>query len=79
MIAGAIRNSRRAVIPYVTAGLRGIDVTGEMIMALADAGAAPDVFDVELTGRTGAVLGFERDRITAAMITTKPTRSSRIP
>jgi tryptophan synthase alpha chain len=40
MIAEAIRNKQRAVIPYVTAGLKGIDITGEMIQALADAGAA---------------------------------------
>lgn len=40
MIAEAIRTSKRAVIPYVTAGLPDLDTTGEIIRALSDAGAA---------------------------------------
>jgi tryptophan synthase alpha chain len=40
MIRQAIRGKSRAVIPYVTAGLRGFDATGEMIRALAEEGAA---------------------------------------
>ncbi len=40
MIAEAIRTSKRAVIPYVTAGLPDLDATGEIIRALSDAGAA---------------------------------------
>lgn len=40
MIAGAIRNKKRAVIPYVTAGLKGLDATGEIIRALDAEGAA---------------------------------------
>jgi tryptophan synthase alpha chain len=39
-ITDAIRNSRRAIIPYVTAGLPDIKTTGKIIKALADAGAA---------------------------------------
>lgn len=40
MIAEAIRTSKKAVIPYVTAGLPDLDATGEIIRALGDAGAA---------------------------------------
>jgi tryptophan synthase alpha chain len=40
MIAQAIRKRKRAVIPYVTAGLKGLDVTGGIIQALDEAGAA---------------------------------------
>jgi len=40
MIAQSIRNHRKAVIPYVTAGLPDLDATGRIIAALADAGAA---------------------------------------
>lgn len=40
MISEAILKSERAVIPYVTAGLKGLDATGEIIAALDEAGAA---------------------------------------
>ncbi|HNY64293.1 MAG TPA: tryptophan synthase subunit alpha [Deltaproteobacteria bacterium] len=40
MISQAIRSSKRAVIPYVTAGLRGLDATSGIIRALDEAGAA---------------------------------------
>ncbi len=40
MIAQAIRNHPRAVIPYVTAGLPDLDATGRILAALQDAGAA---------------------------------------
>jgi tryptophan synthase alpha chain len=39
-ITDAIRNTKRAIIPYVTAGLPDLKTTGEIIKALADAGAA---------------------------------------
>ncbi len=39
-ITDAIRNTKRAVIPYVTAGLPDIETTGKIIRALSDAGAA---------------------------------------
>jgi tryptophan synthase alpha chain len=39
-ITDAIRNTKRAVIPYVTAGLPDIKTTGKIIKALSDAGAA---------------------------------------
>jgi tryptophan synthase alpha chain len=39
-ITDAIRNTKRAIIPYVTAGLPDIETTGKIIKALADAGAA---------------------------------------
>jgi len=40
MIAEAIRAKKRAVIPYVTAGLPDIETTGEIIRVLGEAGAA---------------------------------------
>ncbi len=40
MIAAAIKAKKRAVIPYVTAGLPDLDTTGEIIKILSDAGAA---------------------------------------
>jgi tryptophan synthase alpha chain len=40
MISQAIKDRDRAVIPYVTAGLGGLDVTGETIRVLAEEGAA---------------------------------------
>lgn len=40
MITRCIRNHPRAVIPYVTAGLPSLDITGRILLALADAGAA---------------------------------------
>lgn len=39
-ITDAIRNSKRAIIPYVTAGLPDIETTGKIIRSLSDAGAA---------------------------------------
>lgn len=39
-ISESIRNTKRAVIPYVTAGLPDIQTTGKIIKALSDAGAA---------------------------------------
>jgi tryptophan synthase alpha chain len=39
-ISESIRNSKRAVIPYVTAGLPDMRTTGNIIQALSDAGAA---------------------------------------
>ncbi len=40
MIAEAVRANKKAVIPYVTAGLPDLDTTGEIVRALGDAGAA---------------------------------------
>lgn len=40
MIAEAIRKKERAIVPYVTAGLKGLDATGEIIRALDEQGAA---------------------------------------
>lgn len=40
MIADAIRTAKRAIIPYVTAGLPDLDVTGEIIEILSESGAA---------------------------------------
>ncbi len=40
MIADAIKNKTKAVIPYITAGLPGMDATGEIIRSLRAAGAA---------------------------------------
>jgi tryptophan synthase alpha chain len=40
MIANAIRKTPKAVIPYITAGLSGLDTTGEIIRVLSEAGAA---------------------------------------
>jgi tryptophan synthase alpha chain len=40
MISSAIRNRKKAVIPYITAGLYGFGATGEIISALSAAGAA---------------------------------------
>lgn len=40
MIAEAIGAKEKAVIPYVTAGMPGLEITGEIILALSDAGAA---------------------------------------
>jgi tryptophan synthase alpha chain len=40
MIAQAIRAKKRAVIPYVTAGLPDLDATGDIIAGLSRAGAA---------------------------------------
>lgn len=40
MIKNAIRKTSKAVIPYITAGLPGLDATGEIIRALSKAGAA---------------------------------------
>jgi hypothetical protein len=40
MIAQAIRNHPRAIIPYVTAGLPDLDATGRILSALKEAGAA---------------------------------------
>ena len=40
MIANAIRKTSKAVIPYITAGLPGLDTTGEIIRVLSKAGAA---------------------------------------
>jgi tryptophan synthase alpha chain len=39
-ITDSIRNTRRAIIPYVTAGLPDMETTGKIIKALSDAGAA---------------------------------------
>jgi tryptophan synthase alpha chain len=39
-ITDAIRNTKRAVIPYVTAGLPDMETTGKIVRALSDAGAA---------------------------------------
>ena len=39
-ITDAIRNTKRAIIPYVTAGLPDIETTGKIIKALSDAGVA---------------------------------------
>jgi tryptophan synthase alpha chain len=39
MITETIRNSKKAVIPYITAGLPSFEDTGALIRALADAGA----------------------------------------
>jgi tryptophan synthase alpha chain len=39
-ITDSIRNTRRAIIPYVSAGLPDIETTGKIIRALSDAGAA---------------------------------------
>lgn len=39
-IMDAVRNKKRAIIPYVTAGLPDIETTGKIIRALSDAGAA---------------------------------------
>jgi tryptophan synthase alpha chain len=40
MIAQSIQSHRKAVIPYVTAGLPDLEATGRIIEALADTGAA---------------------------------------
>ncbi len=40
MIAESIRAKKRAVIPYITAGLPDFETTGEIIRALDEAGAA---------------------------------------
>lgn len=40
MITEAIVNRRRAILPYVTAGVPSLDATGEIIKALQEAGAA---------------------------------------
>ena len=40
MIRKSIQSQRKAVIPYVTAGLPNLDATGRILSALADAGAA---------------------------------------
>jgi len=40
MITEAIKCSRRAIIPYVTAGLPDMETTGRIIQSLAEAGAA---------------------------------------
>ena len=40
MIKNAIRKTSKPVIPYITAGLPGLDATGEIIRTLRDAGAA---------------------------------------
>ena len=40
MITEAIKRSRRAIIPYVTAGLPDMETTGNIIQSLAKAGAA---------------------------------------
>jgi len=40
MISQAIRKSKRAIIPYVTAGLPDIQTTGRIVQALDTAGAA---------------------------------------
>jgi tryptophan synthase alpha chain len=39
-ISESIRNAKKAVIPYVTAGLPDMETTGKIIRALSDAGAA---------------------------------------
>jgi tryptophan synthase alpha chain len=39
-ISKSIRNAKKAVIPYVTAGVPDIKTTGKIIRALSDAGAA---------------------------------------
>ncbi len=40
MIAKAIKDHKKAIIPYVTAGLPDFDTTGNILLALQDAGAA---------------------------------------
>jgi len=40
MISETIKNTPRAIIPYITAGLPSLDETGEVIKALSDSGAA---------------------------------------
>jgi tryptophan synthase alpha chain len=40
MIAKAIKDHKKAIIPYVTAGLPDFDTTGKILLALQDAGAA---------------------------------------
>jgi tryptophan synthase alpha chain len=40
MIAKSIRDHKKALIPYVTAGLPDLDTTGKVLLALQDAGAA---------------------------------------
>ncbi len=40
MIAKAIQDHKKAIIPYVTAGLPDFDTTGRILLALQDAGAA---------------------------------------
>jgi tryptophan synthase alpha chain len=40
MIAQSIRDHKKAIIPYITAGLPNLDTTGKILLALQDAGAA---------------------------------------
>ncbi|HVN70724.1 MAG TPA: tryptophan synthase subunit alpha [Desulfomonilia bacterium] len=40
MIAESIRNHKKAIIPYVTAGLPNLETTGKILLALQEAGAA---------------------------------------
>jgi len=40
MIAQSIKNHKKAVIPYVTAGLPNLETTGKILLALQDAGAS---------------------------------------
>ena len=40
MIAKAIKDHKKAIIPYVTASLPDLDTTGKILLALQDAGAA---------------------------------------
>jgi tryptophan synthase alpha chain len=40
MIAKAIKDHKKAIIPYVTAGLPNLYTTGKILLALQDAGAA---------------------------------------
>jgi tryptophan synthase alpha chain len=40
MIAKAIKAHKKAVIPYITAGLPNLDTTGRILLALQDAGAS---------------------------------------
>lgn len=75
MISGHIKNHPRAVIPYVTAGLPSLDATGEIVAALADAGAAAIEIGIPFSDPTadGSVLqkashmalcaGFRMDRL----------------